>query len=77
MEFRPVTLELMTHCSKTQFCRECSLRIGCKQRYNFYLESQEEFEIWLQTTEIQMNAVLNAKKIRFCFREHICSDSTS
>ena len=55
MNLRPLTMELLDHCVKNDFCTNCTLRAGCPIRYRFYKFKDElEFEIQLQTLELQL-----------------------
>ena len=73
MEFRPLTLELLNHCTKTDFCTKCKYRIGCPIRRSFYgdhFKDDIDFEIFLQTLEIRESKNYG-EALAFMGAEHI------
>lgn len=51
--FRPLNYTLLRTCAETRYCTNCSCRIGCKIRYDFYTSN---FELYLQLAEIQVKS---------------------
>lgn len=45
MNFRPEDDNLLNTCIANEFCTQCSMRVGCPRRYQFYFPN---FEIKLQ-----------------------------
>ena len=78
MNLRPVTHELLVHCVNTDFCTNCSYRIGCPVRHSFYnpyLKNDIDFEIFIQTMEIRASKTYG-ENIAFLGTEHIRNKRT-